>query len=62
MLIAETESEFSAALVELLQDEKRRVAIATSARRWAEANLDLEQRVLAYERLWERVLAERRGR
>lgn len=61
VVIAETESEFSAALVELLQDEKRRVAIATSARRWAEANLDLEQRVLAYERLWERVLAERRG-
>ena len=35
VLIAETEAEFSAALVELLQDETRRVAIATGARRWA---------------------------
>ena len=61
VLVAETEGEFSAALVGLLQDEARRVALARAARRWAEANLDLEQRVRAYERLWEQVLA-RRGR
>ena len=56
VVIAETESQFSGALIELLQDRERRVSLAGAARRWAEANLDLDQRVRAYEALYEEIL------
>lgn len=55
-VIAETETEFVAALVELLEDAERRVTIARSAREWAERNLDLGRRVRAYETLYEEIL------
>jgi glycosyltransferase involved in cell wall biosynthesis len=56
VMIAETESQFSGALIELLRDRERRVSLAGAARRWAEANLDLDQRVRAYEALYEEIL------
>jgi glycosyltransferase involved in cell wall biosynthesis len=56
-LIAETEADFAAALVELLEHPERRVAIARSAREWAERNLDLSRQVSAYEALYDDVVA-----
>ncbi len=56
VLIAETETQFAAALVELLENVGRRVSIAHAARAWAEANLDLDERVRAYEALYAEIL------
>jgi glycosyltransferase involved in cell wall biosynthesis len=52
VVVAETEAEFAVALLELLGDPERRTAIAKAARQWAEQNLDLDSRVLAYEALY----------
>jgi glycosyltransferase involved in cell wall biosynthesis len=52
VVVAETEAEFAAALLELLGDRERRTAIAKAARRWAEENLRLDSRVRAYEELY----------
>jgi glycosyltransferase involved in cell wall biosynthesis len=56
VVVAETAPEFAAALVDLLENRERRMAIATAAREWAVANLDLDQRVRAYETLYEELL------
>ncbi len=56
VLVAESEQEFAAALVELLEDSDRRLSIARAARAWAEANLSLDGRVREYERLYEEVV------
>ena len=60
VLVAETDSEFADALVELLTDVERRTAIAKAARRWAEQNLNLDSWVRAYEALYSS-LAQRSG-
>jgi len=55
-LIAETDDEFVASLVDLLLHRERRVAVAKSARAWAEAHLDLESRAQAYEAVYESLI------
>jgi glycosyltransferase involved in cell wall biosynthesis len=55
VMIAETELEFAAALVVLLEDRDRRVSLARAARTWAEANLDLDQQVRAYQTLYDEI-------
>lgn len=52
VLVAKTAAEFADALVELLTNVRRRTAIATAARRWAEQNLALDSQVRAYEALY----------
>jgi glycosyltransferase involved in cell wall biosynthesis len=59
--LAETDSEFAAAIVELLQDEEARRALAGGARRWSEAHLGWDERVDTFEGLY-RSLLESPGR
>ena len=59
LVLAESDEEFTEAVVRLLEDEERRVELARSAREWALRNLSWESRVEAYERLYESLLRER---
>jgi glycosyltransferase involved in cell wall biosynthesis len=59
VVVAETDAEFENAIVELLNDPARRKAIATAARRWAEAHLDSETQVRAYEALYTSIVSGR---
>jgi glycosyltransferase involved in cell wall biosynthesis len=60
LLLAETDEELAEAIVSLLLDEERRVALAQSARRWAETHLDWDAVVRAHEELYASVIAAKR--
>jgi glycosyltransferase involved in cell wall biosynthesis len=53
VLVAESDAEFIDAISYLLREPDRRVALARTARRWAEEHLDPDAWVHAYERLYE---------
>ena len=56
VVVAETDAEFENAIVELLADPARRRTIATAARQWAEAHMDSDTQVRAYEALYSSVV------
>ena len=56
VLIADSDDEFSAAVLSLLTDPERRAELAGQARTWALANLGWENAVEAYESLYESLL------
>lgn len=56
LLVAETDDELAAAVEELLADPEARAALGGRARAWAEAALDWEQTVAAYEDVYARAL------
>jgi glycosyltransferase involved in cell wall biosynthesis len=56
LAIAETDQEFVTRIVELLQNPKKRLAIAKRARAWACENIGWEQSVLRYEKLYQELL------
>ncbi len=58
LVLAESDEEFAAAVVELLDDEGRRTELAVRARRWAEANLGWSRTIDAYDRLYANLLDE----
>jgi polysaccharide biosynthesis protein PslH len=60
--LAETDAEFAAAIVELLQDEEARRVLAGGARRWSEAHLGWDERVDTFEWLYRSLLEESPGR
>lgn len=53
VLLAESDREFSEAIVQLLLDPAKRVSLAVSARAWACANLGWEGAIRAYENLYD---------
>jgi glycosyltransferase involved in cell wall biosynthesis len=57
VLLAETDEQFRAAIVQLLADPQRRVQLARQARAWACANLQWESHVRAYEDLYHQLLS-----
>jgi polysaccharide biosynthesis protein PslH len=59
-LVEDDDGPFAAAVVALLADEPRRVALATAGRAWAEAHLDRRAVAAAYDALY-RSLLERRA-
>jgi glycosyltransferase involved in cell wall biosynthesis len=56
LVIAETDDEFITHIVELLQNSKKRLAIAKRARAWACKNIAWEQSVAKYETLYQELL------
>jgi polysaccharide biosynthesis protein PslH len=62
VVVAETDAEFENAIVGLLADPAQRRAIATAARRWAEAHMDSDTQVRAYEALYSSVVNGRNHR
>ena len=54
--VAEDDSEFVDAVVDLLTNVERRVTIAKAARQWAEQNLGMDAQVRAYEDLYTSLL------
>ena len=57
VLLAESDHEFAEAIVALLEDADLRREIAGNGRKWALANLRLETRLDAFDRLYEQLLA-----
>jgi polysaccharide biosynthesis protein PslH len=55
IVLAETDKQFSDAIVGLLADPERRRSLATCARAWAEEHFDRTARTAAYERLYDRL-------
>ena len=53
VLLAETDQQFSDAIVQLLSDPTRRKALAAHAYAWAHAHLGWERSIAAYEGLYE---------
>jgi glycosyltransferase involved in cell wall biosynthesis len=51
--MAETDDEFSAKIIELLESQSRRTTMARNAREWATANLGDERWVAEYEALYD---------
>lgn len=56
VLVADSDQEFTAAVLSLLDDPQRRAALAAGARAWALANLGWERAVGAYESLYDSLL------
>jgi glycosyltransferase involved in cell wall biosynthesis len=56
LLLAESDEELAAAIVTLVEDRERRVALAAGARAWAVAHLGWDQPADAYSALYERLL------
>ena len=54
--VAEDDSEFVDAVVDLLTNVERRVTIAKAARQWAEQHLGMDAQVRAYEDLYASLL------
>jgi glycosyltransferase involved in cell wall biosynthesis len=61
VLVADGDDELCRAIDRLLQDPELRVAVARRARAWGCAHLGVEKSVAAYDRLYRRLLAERKG-
>lgn len=57
LLLAESDEETAEAIIGLLEDRDRRVALATEAREWAVAHLGWQRTVEAFEALYERLVA-----
>lgn len=62
LLLAESDEEFVAATLRLLDDEPLRRALATRARAWARASCSWERAVAAYEALYELLGRQTRSR
>jgi polysaccharide biosynthesis protein PslH len=60
--LAETDAEFAAAIVELMQDEEARRALAGAGRRWSEAHLGWDARLDTFEWLYRSLLEKSPGR
>jgi glycosyltransferase involved in cell wall biosynthesis len=56
LVLAESDEQFSDAIVRLLAEPEGRVALATCARSWACANLAWEGPIAAYERLYQSLI------
>ena len=56
VLLADSDRQFSDAIVQLLTQPERRTALAAHARSWARANLDWEGPIAAYERLYQSLM------
>jgi glycosyltransferase involved in cell wall biosynthesis len=56
LLLAESDQEAAAAIVGLLREPGRRLALARRAREWATANLGQERVTLAFEQLYASLL------
>ena len=54
--LAETDEQFIATILRLLDEPACRAALATRARMWGCANLDWERPLVAYEALYERLI------
>lgn len=61
LVLADTDADFADAVVALLTDPDRRAALARRARIWAVDNLGWDRAAVAYEALYARLLARRRG-
>jgi glycosyltransferase involved in cell wall biosynthesis len=61
LLLAESDEDLAAAIVSLLRDEDRRVALARNARAWASAHLEWDETVRAHEELYARLLGTSAG-
>lgn len=61
-LVAETDAEFAAALVQVLTDAGLRQRLGANARRWAEENLGWERTIVGYDRLYADLLGTRVSR
>lgn len=59
VILAESDQEFSEAIIDLLNAPEQRASIATCARDWACANLSWEKAAGAYEALYQRLLLDR---
>jgi polysaccharide biosynthesis protein PslH len=60
VLLAETDEAFAGAILSLLEDRDRRVALAGRARAWAEENLGWGRWIAAYEELYDRLAGDDR--
>jgi glycosyltransferase involved in cell wall biosynthesis len=58
VVLAETDEQFSAAILRLLADETERVALAGRARAWACAHLGWDASLAAYDQLYSHLLAQ----
>src|SRR5262244_287936 len=56
VLLADSDRQFSDAIVQLLTQPERRTTLAAQARSWARANLDWEGPIAAYERLYQSLM------
>jgi polysaccharide biosynthesis protein PslH len=61
LLVADDEDQIVEALVELLLDPQRRRRLAENARRWAEAHLGWDERITAFEDLYQSIAGSRRA-
>jgi hypothetical protein len=52
LLLAESDADFTEAILLLIRDEGLRVRLARQARQWAETHLTVTERVASYERLY----------
>jgi glycosyltransferase involved in cell wall biosynthesis len=57
LLLADSDEQFSKALIQLLTDADKRVSLGTRARAWARVNLSWEKSITRYEELYEELLA-----
>jgi glycosyltransferase involved in cell wall biosynthesis len=56
LLLADSDEQFSEALIQLLTDADKRVSLGTRARAWARVNLSWEKSIARYEELYEDLL------
>jgi polysaccharide biosynthesis protein PslH len=56
ILLAESDQQFTDAIVQLLAEPERRTELATQARSWACTNLDWQRRIAAYEGLYQSLI------
>ena len=61
VIVAESDEQFCKAIVQLLADPQKRLALAARARAWACANLSWEKSVKAYEKLYESLIESSRA-
>jgi glycosyltransferase involved in cell wall biosynthesis len=62
VLVAETDAEFAAALVQLLTDAELRQRLGAHARQWAEENLGWARTIVGYDRLYADLVGTRVSR
>lgn len=56
VMVAETDEQFSAGIIELLSNPPSRAALASRARTWAEENLGWQKAVTAYDKLYQSLI------